>query len=235
MASDISPYQDTYNWAVPRLADYYRIDISTGEATLIRSEVAMGGDLSPSGQYFTYFNEDQGQHYLIDIEGNTGTCISCSRVDVDWTSDNNGMPFAPYPYGTIGYEREEGKIYIQSKYDIWAFEIATRNLTSITDEKGEKAKKRMTLNVWERDSVYVEPANSYIRAFNEKKRKGILYTNGHRKKGKDYTRMLYRTDHAINTLHPSKNGQQMLLRKSNLQDYADVYLTDKKLKEKNKD
>lgn len=226
LARDITPYQDTYNWAVPRLTDVYRIDIRNGQKELIREALAMGGELSPSGQFYTYFNEEQSQHYLLNLSDNSGTCMTCTRTDVTWETDNNGMPFEPYPYGVYGYDRTETIVYIQSEYDVWAFDIASRELTSVTDEMGANTKKRMRIRSWEYDSVYVDAENNYFTGFDEQTKdhahyKWIVRGNS------NFTRLLYKTPHRLNSMERSEDGEFVLLRQSNLREYADVYFTDK--------
>jgi dipeptidyl aminopeptidase/acylaminoacyl peptidase len=223
---DISPYQNTYNWAVPRMTDYYRINVRTGENELIRKEVGMGGDFAPSGRYYTYFSEDQGQHYLVDIDRSGGTCITCSEAKVVWTSDVNGMPFAPYPVGVVGFDEKEEKVYIQSRNDVWAFDIETRQLESITKEQGVKTKKKFQARFWERDSVYVNPENVYFEVFDETTKDEGIY-KWISQNGQHYTRPLYSSNHAISSIQRSEDGQEVIFRKSNVQDYPDLYLTDK--------
>lgn len=226
---DISPYEHTYNWAVPRLRDDYRIDLRDGETKLLRQEAAMGGDLSPSGTYYTYFNHEQGQHYIVNVDENSGTCMSCSRTDVIWTSDNNGMPFVPYPHGVMGFNEDETKVYIQSRYDVWVFDLKTRNLTSLTKEDGRKNKRRMNLEVWSRDSVYVTASNTYLKGFDETTKDESVY-NWMERDGKYFNPLLYKTAHTIGGIYGAKNGKEVLFRQASFQDYPDLHLTNRNFK-----
>lgn len=224
LLSNVLPYQQTYNWTFPNLEDHYRISLKDGAITPLRMGIGMGGELSPSGRYYTYYDESQEQFYFLDIDNNTGSCITCGKEVINFKSDNNGMPFTPYPLGIIGFDRAEETVYLRAEYDIYRYSMTTRELTPFTFKEGLNKKIKFSPRSWERDSVYVVPSNMYLMGFDEKTKDEMIYAWP--TAGEKSMRKLYQTPHTINTVQKSKNSEQIILRKSNLRDYADLYAMD---------
>jgi hypothetical protein len=78
----VKPYQTKYNWEYPGYRDYYRINLKTGEQQAIKNKVSSQGLLSPSGQFFTYFNDKNLQQYVIDLVSKQEKCVTCSTDEL---------------------------------------------------------------------------------------------------------------------------------------------------------
>ncbi|MBU2020477.1 MAG: prolyl oligopeptidase family serine peptidase, partial [Bacteroidetes bacterium] len=74
---------------------------------------------------------------------------------------------------------------------------------------------------WERDSVYITPANTYFTGLDEKTKDELVYFWNETTKSID---LVYQTPNNINSINRSEDGSTILLRKSNLQAYADLYI-----------
>jgi hypothetical protein len=132
-------------WKSPALEDVYRISLKTGEIKLIESGVKYGGQLSPSGTYYSYFNPDSKQHFLRHIDSNKTECITCNWIGVRWNEDINGQPMEAGPERVYGYTRGEQYFLFKSEYDIWAYDIQGKKLLPLTEQKGEKRKVKFEL------------------------------------------------------------------------------------------
>jgi dipeptidyl aminopeptidase/acylaminoacyl peptidase len=223
-ASSEQAYALQNNWDFPTREDHYRISILSGEKELIKKEVRLGGDLSPKGRFYTWFEAKNGQYYVKDLEKGAEFCMTCSVKDVSWTQDENGLPMLAYPHGVIGYVKGESEIWIQSEYDVWTFNTETKKLSCLTMTEGAMNKIRLRPRQWYRDSIYYSFDNLILEGFNEKT------------KGTHYYRLVdhgnhtdlienYSTDHKVTTLTRSKGSEAVLLRKMSVSDYPDLRLT----------
>jgi dienelactone hydrolase len=229
LASNSLPYDGMSNWAFPTGEDHYRISLIDGSRELIRKNVRMGGDLSPSGERYTYFSYDTQQHYWVDMATGKETCISCQSKGINWQEDVNGQPHTPFPVGTIGWDRGEKNLFLHSEFDVWKYELGSGALTSITNEEGKTNNIEFRLRNWSFDSVYISPENNYLQGFDKKTKDAMVYQWMNHGDHSDMMK-LYQTPHSIVQLGKSKNGEQYIMRKSNLQDYADLFLLDKNFK-----
>jgi dipeptidyl aminopeptidase/acylaminoacyl peptidase len=217
-------YAIVNNWDFPSREDHYRISLLTGEKELIKKEVRLGGDLSPKGRFYTWFDAKNGQHYLKDLEKGTEFCMTCSVKNVNWTQDENGLPMLAYPHGVIGYAQGESAIWIQSEYDIWTYDTEKNTLSCLTFNEGATNKIRLRPRQWDRDSMYYSFENLILEGFNEKTKGTHYYKLVDHGDHNDLIEKYY-TDHKVTTLTRSKGSEAVLLRKMSVNDYPELRLT----------
>ena len=121
-------------------ADFYRVNTSTGERTLMFKGQLTGGHvfgITPHGTHFLYWKDARFHAY--DLESGTsrplGNGTSVSFVDTEF--DHPG----PKPsYGVAGYTSDGKAALAQQRYDLWAVPFdgsAPRNLTNGMGAKTE--------------------------------------------------------------------------------------------------
>ena len=228
-AENIQPYQGNYNWTSPNLKDHYRVSLKDGKIDLIKKEVGFGGELSPSGNYYTYYNGEEANQYVVDIASKKETCLTCSRKDVKWEKDMNGQPQLAEPQGIYGWLKGENEVVIKSEYDIWNYSISTGNLTSITNEEGKTTKTRLSLHLWENDSIYIDYKNVSIHGFDEKT-KGYAFYEINTNQEKYELSKIYSMDNDLVAINRSKNGSKMILRRCSVNEYPDAFFMDSDFK-----
>ncbi|NRA13124.1 MAG: S9 family peptidase [Crocinitomicaceae bacterium] len=223
MGTSTERYAHTFNWVAHRPQDYFRIDIETGKAELLQAESKFGVELSPSGLRYTYYDGDKGAQIVVDLERSTQDCMTCDSKDITWSSDLNGMPMEAYPRGEIGWNADESLIYLQSKYDIWSYDLRNKKLISITDSAGMKNKIRLSIRYWSYDSVYIDYENVYLNGFDEKT-KGIhnykLIDHGNHT---DIKELAYFDARMYGGIMRSKNKERFAMRKMTFKDYPELY------------
>lgn len=223
-ASSDEQYIQENQWEVPNREDHYRISLMDGSVELIKKAVGFNGELSPAGNYYTYFDEKKSNYYLLDLNSRSETCMTCTAKNVIWQNDVNGMPMIASPFGTRGYSPNEKEVFIQSKYDIWTFDIAAKKLNCITNNEGEQRKIRLEPKLWSSDSIYLDLDNLYLEGFNEKTKGAHLFQLIDHVDHIDLKEIYY-TDHKINSMMRSKNKETIVFRKMSLQEYPEVRLT----------
>lgn len=225
LASSEERYAVENNWDTPGREDHYRISVASGEKELLRTAVRQGGELSPSGRYYTWFETKDQQHYLLDINSKKEHCLTCGVNNVKWVGDENGVPVMPYPLGIIGYTSGERSIWIQSEYDIWSFDLETKKLSSVTNSEGQTNKIRLSLKKWNSDSIYYSLENLIVQGFNEKTKGSHLYSILDHGDHFDLVQRMY-TDHKVTTLLKAKKAETVILRKMSVREYPEIRLTD---------
>lgn len=223
-ASSTEKYKIESQWEVLNPEDHYRISLLDGTVELLKKRVAFDGTLSPNGAFYSYFDAQKSNYFLLDLNTKKETCMTCSSTKINWQEDVNGMPMAAGPFGVKGYAKGENELYLLSQYDIWSYNIAQNKLSCITNKEGEQRKIRLNPLLWSNDSVYVDFANVYIEGFNEKtKGSHIFYIMDHG----DHTDLVekYYTDHKITFVKRSKNKETIAFRKMSLQEYPEIRIT----------
>ena len=122
-------------------ADIYRVNMSTGERTLmlkgqLTAQHVFG--ISPDGRQFVYWKDSKFQAYDLDAgtSKTLGSATTPSFVDTEF--DHPG----PKPsYGVAGYSSDGKSVIVENKYDLWALPLdgsaAVKNLTNGAGAKSE--------------------------------------------------------------------------------------------------
>lgn len=176
IATSNMAYAVSAQWKSPALEDVYTIDITTGKTNLVKSGVSYHSGISPKGKYFSYFDPNKKQHFMLDLNSSKETCITCNLTDVVWTEEMNGQPMLAGPMETYGYNHDETIYYFQSQYDIWGYDIRANKLLSLTERKGEKRKTQFSLQKWNADSIYINLKDVYVTGFNESDKSTGIYS-----------------------------------------------------------
>lgn len=223
LAYSNEPYAIESQWTYPWKKDYYLISLKTGVPGLIKKALKYPGSLSSKAHYFTYFNEEEMEHQIIDLRNNSERCITCSVDSVSWTRDINGMPFKAGPVRNLGFTRADQFLF-QSEWDIWSYDALRGTLTCITKRQGEKRNIKLTLHKKNSDSVYVDLLDSYVSGLNKITKSMHLFTWLKHENHFDLIENMI-SPHKLHSLVWSENGAKVLMRKSSVSEYPDLYLT----------
>ncbi len=215
------PYASRYNWEYPNKRDVYLTNIFTGEHKLIFKADAFGIQLSPSRKYAVYFNENDKQQYVKNLETNSSSCITCGENTI-WLDDVNGMPIQAGPVGGVDWLNGENALLISSKYDVYKFDLQSNKLTSFIDKDAEKNKIRYSIAYWNSDSLYFDFKNTFVKAFYEKDKSEALYSFIDHNSYVDF-KEIHRSNHAFNGLKKSKNSDLIHFQKHSCKDYPESY------------
>lgn len=230
LASSNKRYAIQAQWKSPSLADYYRVSVLTGAKELLSKGIPFAGSLSPSGTYFSYFDPSDKNHYLLNVTSKTKECVTCTANEVVWIEDLNGQPTEAGPLGEYGYTKGETHYFLRSEFDVWAYEIATKSLRSLTERKGEKRKIELELVKWSNDSIYYDLNDCYIKGFN-RTTKGSHLFDLFDKVGDFGLHTRYSGDFKIQSVSTNPMRNKILLRRSTVADYPEIRLLTKQFKE----
>jgi len=229
LGSNDDPYSVDFNWDFPFATDHYRISLIDGNKELIKKRIYFGGELSPTGKYYTYFDKGTQQQFLMDLDNKSEKCMTCSSSKINWQQDGNGTPHVQYPLGILGWKRGETDVYIQSEFDIWKYDVSKQSLTSLTNREGKTENIEFRPRNWDNDSVYVSAENTYLLATNRTTKDEMIYEWIDNETHNDLIKV-YQTPHAINTVQRSENDSTIIIRKSSIRDYADLFIMDNNFK-----
>lgn len=223
LASNDHPYA-AENWQDPRAANYYRIDMANGSVMPLRMQTYFETTLSPSGNYFVYYNERTKNWYSMSLTDETEQCLSC-QVKTNWWEDMNGLPTIPSPIGIVGWTPQEKGVLLQADRDIWYYDYASNELTSVTlNLKASDTIYRYSLINLESDSSLYYPENLYLRRFDTKTKDMAIYRVGGQFPSLTFD-LIATSGHNYVGVKRSKKGGVMLYQKQSNADYPDAYLS----------
>ncbi|KTF12203.1 alpha/beta hydrolase family protein [Pseudoalteromonas sp. H105] len=121
-------------------ADYYAVDVKTGAQKSIIKDYPFRPSLSPNGEFAAYFNDSQVQ--LKDLANNKVSTLT-KAIQATFADDKHDYPSAQPGYGFAGWLNDSSQVLVYSKYDIWAFDVTTRQATQLTNGKKNNTQYRV--------------------------------------------------------------------------------------------
>ncbi len=222
LAYSNEPYAVESQWSYPWRRDYYLQSLRTGENRLVKKNMAYAGSLSSEGRYFTYFDEQEREHRILDLYENSDRCITCGTDSVQWVRDINGMPFDPGPVGSYGFTRD-GEYLFRSEWDIWSFDVLRDTLICLTEKQGQNRRIELRLMKKSSDSVYIDIPDTYVYGLNKGTKSMHLFTW---LRHQDHFDLLEnaKSPHRFHSLIHSEDRSTVLLRRSSVKEYPDIYV-----------
>ena len=126
------PYRGEVSWGTSR-ADYYRVNLGSGERTLIAKALGRTMGTSPDSRWFLYL--ENGNVYAYNLETGKSTRIdqSARRSFVDTTDDH---PYELPTYGVAGWSKDGKWVLLNDRYDIWQLALDGSRAVNLTGGLG---------------------------------------------------------------------------------------------------
>ncbi len=218
LARNTDRYQIEAQWKAPSKSDYYRIDLQSGKAELLVKGIAFRGGLSADGRYFSYYDTKDQKWMLLEIDNRELSCMNCSRQDIKWNEDLNGMPMEAGPVGFLGYSQKAQEVYFQSEYDIWSYHIGSKMLGSVSNELATEQKIELRFETYNLDSAWLDLKNGYFIGLRKNNKNEILYFYEQNK-----LQSAYEIPQRIAGLQKAENANLYTLRKMDVSQYPDLW------------
>lgn len=177
---DQSPYKLQSSWTGDSNADYYLIQIQTGERTKILQNKSMVS-LSPGGKYVSWYNPADSAFYTKSTENSAGGLVNLSaKIPVSLCDERWDSPSDPNPYGIAGWAENDQYVFIYDRFDIWRIDPQNPgNPVNITNQYGRKNFTRLRYLKLDPEEEFIPVSKPVIvQAFSEKsKSEGLLTAN----------------------------------------------------------
>ena len=134
-----APYRGQISWGGGK-ADVYRVNLTSGEKTLIEPGLARTMGLSPDGKWFLYLQK--GRVHSYDMATGKKTVIDGGRSFVDAEDDHD---YEKPVYGVAGFSADGKSALLYDRYDLWALPLTGGSPVNVT--KGAGAKQEVRLRV----------------------------------------------------------------------------------------
>lgn len=214
-------YRKSQTWETQLPADYYLVDLKTGKNELILEKKSHTVQLSYAGKYLTWYEPVKRDWYNMNLQSRQSVLIT-NRIDDNLFEDNNGMAEQPYPYGIMGWSKNDDFIYIYSEFEIWKINPDNKEQVScITKNRGGEFNTDLRYVRTDYDAEYIDDSWLLLKSFNHhNKREGFwAYTNGNLKP-------LMMEDARISFFGKSKNSDKILYAKMDFETFPDLLLND---------
>jgi dipeptidyl aminopeptidase/acylaminoacyl peptidase len=134
-----APYRGQIAWGGSK-ADIYRVNLASGERTLIEPGLSRTMGVSPDGKWFLYLKG--GRVHSYEMTSGRKTVIDGGRNFVDLEDDHD---YEKPIYGVAGFTADGASVLLYDRYDVWSAPLAGGPLVNVT--RGEGAKQEVRYRV----------------------------------------------------------------------------------------
>lgn len=122
-------------WEGSTRDDIYLVSTKTGNKELILSNFSGNAILSPDAKYIVYFDQDKGSWNSYQVSSKKKMVLN-NGIPASFADEENDMPTAAQGYGMAAWSPDFKGIYVNSRYDIWYFNLDGSNKSILTNGYG---------------------------------------------------------------------------------------------------
>jgi dipeptidyl aminopeptidase/acylaminoacyl peptidase len=135
------PYRQRISWDSPNYNDTYIVDVITGQARRVLEDIQASPDLSPSGEYVTWWDGAERAWFAMRVSAGSPINLT-SGINVPFHDELHDRPMIPGSNGSVGWTPEDERFLVYDTYDIWAL-----------DPTGQAGPRNVTEGVGRRDAL----------------------------------------------------------------------------------
>jgi dipeptidyl aminopeptidase/acylaminoacyl peptidase len=204
-----------------RRADYYRVNIDTGERTLIFKAHGRTLGLSPDSRHFLYWKDGQVWDYVIE----SGKMINLTETaPISFVNKEYDHPGEPPSYGVTGWAKGGKAVILTHRYDLWLQPLDGKEATNLTGGRGAADEIRFRYVRTDPEERFIDLSKPVLlTAFGQWTKKAGFYEL---RRGR-LTELVYE-DRNFGRPTRAKNADRFLYTMQTFQDFPDYYVSDGK-------
>ncbi len=135
-----APYRGEFTEASK--ADYYRVNMESGERTLISKALTRTMGSAPDGKWFLYLKDQHVHAFNLDTARDA---VIDARTGKSFVDEDDDHAAEKPPYGLAGWTKDGMAVLLNHKYDIWQVALDGSAATNLTRGKGDAEEVRFRI------------------------------------------------------------------------------------------
>jgi dipeptidyl aminopeptidase/acylaminoacyl peptidase len=215
-----------HDWKPP-MADYYRVDTTTGERQPILTKLKRSMGVSPDSKYFVYWSD--AHIWVHDLESGTTRNLT-KEAPVSFADMEYDFYAERPPYGLGGWTKDGKAIILNHRYDLWLQPLngsPAINLTSGVGAENEMVLRTIRLDRQERFIDLSQPV--MLSAYGQWTKKAGFYkldAGGVETGSINKPERLIYDDKSFGRLRKAKDADQYMVTIESFTECPDYYVTD---------
>ncbi|WP_185968915.1 prolyl oligopeptidase family serine peptidase [Carboxylicivirga sp. M1479] len=224
IGNDNTPYRWARTYSGKWTSDVYKIDVLTGEKTLLVKDQSGEGDISEDGQWGVYYQPTDGQYYSVNVKSGTHQLIS-KGTSVSFADELHDTPNDARAYGVVGFSTDKKSVLVYDRYDIWKLDLSGKTQAiCLTQEQGRKNTTEYRYVKLDKEEKYIDLNQELLlKTFNDVNKQSGYSTLKSQKLGE-----IMMGDYSVYTPMKAKDADVLLWRKSTYKEYAELQVSDLK-------
>jgi len=202
-----------------RKADFYRVNTSNGERTLMFRAQGRTLGLSPDSRHFLYWKD--GHIWVYKIETDEKINLT-QNAPVSFVDDEYDHPGSKPPYGVAGWTKDEKAVILEHKYDLWLQPLDGSKARNLTQGIGDKNKIRFRYIDFDPEEEFIDLTKPVLlSAFGRWTKKSGYY----RLYENNLEELIYDDKYFGNIIKP-ENSDKYIFTIETFENFPDYYVCD---------
>jgi len=215
----------------PSYGDFFRVDVSTGERTLILERQLRTLGMSPDGGSWLYWRD--GDVWVYDVDTDRHANLT-AEADVDFTDAEYDYFGEPPPYGVAGWVGSDSEgadgVVLAHRYDLWFQPLDGGPTRLLTGGVGNSDRMRLRVVQTDPEAEWIDlDAPILLSAFRERTKEEGWY----RLRDGAIARITLE-DAAFSTLNRADDAEVFLYTRETFRDFPDLYVSGPNLRERDR-
>ena len=218
MGADPRPHISDVNWGVSP-ADYYRVNVRTGQRELVEENVGRSMGLSPDASKWIYLKN--GEVYLYDIVAGKKVHLT-ANTELSFVNVEDDHPYELPAYGVGGWTKDGKSVILNHKYDLYKVALDGSRIENIAGGMGDREEIRFRVVNLNPDERYIDLSKPLtLSAYGEWTKKSGFYQL---RPGRQPESMAY-TDHLYGSPRKARNADVLMYTRETFVDFPDYYVS----------
>lgn len=135
-------YRGTVEWGASK-ADIYRVNVETGEKTLIANKLQRTYGTSPDSKWFLYLKDKRVHAFNLETAKDN---IIDTGVPKGFVNAEDDHDYEKPIYGVAGWSKDGKSVLLDQRYDIWQLALDGGTPVNLTKGVGDKEQIRFRVN-----------------------------------------------------------------------------------------
>jgi dipeptidyl aminopeptidase/acylaminoacyl peptidase len=223
LGNDDKAYRMMRTWDMSAYHDLYLLDLRNGNSKPVAKEIKGRSSLSPAANYIYWYSSPDTAWFTYHI-GSGKTVKLNDKMKVSFADEEDDHPDYPSPYGIAGWTKDDNRVLIYDRYDIWSFDpqgiTAPLNLT----KNGREKKLNYRYVNLDREQRFIDTENIFlISAFNEVSRASGYFKFSFKD---NLLTQLIMSNHRYAGIEKAKDANTFLFTRENFQEFSDLHVAD---------
>jgi dipeptidyl aminopeptidase/acylaminoacyl peptidase len=218
-----SPYKLQSSWTGDSNADYYLVNIETGNKRMILKNKSMAS-LSPGGNYVIWYDPSDSTWLARSTKADTNETLNLSsKIPVSLCDERWDMPGEPNPYGIAGWSENDKYLFIYDRYDIWKIDLGGANIpVNVTNNYGRKNDTKFRYIRLDPEAEFIDIRKPVIlMAFNERTKLSGYFIADLQKNADP--RSLVMKSEKIDNLVKAKNAPVLICTRESVSEFPNIW------------
>lgn len=217
-------------WAQGGRTDVSLVSLVDGARTPLAEALSGRFTASPYGDYFMWFNTEDGNWYSFNVEDKVFVNIT-GQTGVNFWDEDDDHPMDKTPVSTPRWVGENDYVLIADKYDVWKFSLDGKKAINLTEGEGRKnqvmyspveLEREVNPFLYQNVRTFPTKGKLYLTSFDEKTSKNGMATIDIAKPSAPQG---FLAEYTYSGQMKASDSETIVYLKGNFQNPMDVYVT----------